>query len=90
MQADKELRMHVAVVVVTALSLECRAVCADLSDLEEHVSESNIVFELGSLRTGSGGVRIAVAEVGAGNSNAGIETVEFHQTLWMRYHPFCW
>jgi hypothetical protein len=49
-------------------------VCGHPNDLEEFVSESKTVFELVTPPTPASGVWVAVAGIGAGNPNAGIET----------------
>lgn len=62
-------------VVVTALSLETRAVCEHLADLERHHGPQGTVFEVGRFAVRSGpSWRVAVVESGPGNNTAVLHT----------------
>lgn len=65
-------RPEATAVVLTALALEYEAVRTHLSDLEELEHRLGTIYEVGSFEGSSHDWRIAIAEVGQGNSLAGI------------------
>jgi tetratricopeptide (TPR) repeat protein/nucleoside phosphorylase len=60
-------------VILTALQVEYQAVRAHLTDFREDVYRGTI-FEVGTFNDGARSWTVAVAQVGAGNVSAGIET----------------
>ena len=68
--------------IITALKLECQAVCAYLANIREETHQGT-VYECGEFEADTGVVRVAVAEVGMGNARAAAET----QKAISRYAP---
>lgn len=64
---------NMAVVVLTALGLEFRAVESLLDGVHEQTHPTGTVYGVGTLRTAPGPVSIAVVQTGAGNTPAAIE-----------------
>lgn len=70
--AEKESRRKA--VIITALSLECLAVCKHLRDLREDAHPRGTVYERGVFNSGAGREwEILVVEAGAGNTSAAAE-----------------
>lgn len=61
-------------VIITALGLECEAVCEHLTDLQPVKLEQGTVYEEGVFDTGDCTWKVGVAEIGEGNPNAAAET----------------
>lgn len=60
-------------VILTALSVECLAVCAHLSNLKQEVHPQGTIYERGQFDSSKDVWDVAVLEIGAGNSTAAIE-----------------
>lgn len=60
-------------VILTALSVEYRAVRDHLSNLKEEVHVRGTVYERGSFSTDAGILEIGIAEIGPGNNAAALE-----------------
>ncbi len=63
-----------SVVILTAIPTEYRAVRNHLKDLEEEEHPDGTIYEIGKFSSGSGSLRVAIAEIEAGNVDAAVET----------------
>lgn len=54
-------------VILTALSVECLAVCAHLSNLKQEVHPQGTIYERGQFDSSKDVWDVAVLEIGAGN-----------------------
>lgn len=70
---DEATEMPIAV-ILTAIPIEFLAVCEHLEDLEEVVHPKGMVYEKGIFRGDGTTWEVAVAEVGAGNTQSCLET----------------
>jgi nucleoside phosphorylase len=70
-------------VILTALSVECLAVCAHLSNLKQEVHPQGTIYERGQFDSSKDVWDVAVLEIGAGNSTAAIEA----QRAIALFHP---
>ncbi|MEG4252336.1 phosphorylase family protein [Microcoleus sp. Pol10D4] len=61
------------VVILTALSVECSAVCAHLSDIQEEIHQRGTIYRLGKFDSSKDVWDVAVVEIGAGNPGAAME-----------------
>ncbi len=69
-----EKESHRKAVVITALPIECRAVCKHLKNLREEAHPRGTIYELGVFDGGAGRQwDILVVEAGAGNTSAAAE-----------------
>ena len=60
-------------VILTALSVECSAVCAHLSDIQEEIHQRGTIYRLGKFDSSKDLWDVAVVEIGAGNPGAAME-----------------
>lgn len=71
---------HADVLVITALKLERRAVCAHLSDVAVETT-SGLAAGLGRFQTNGRSVSVAVIETGAGNVDAAVLTARAEESF---------
>jgi len=60
-------------VILTALSVECSAVCAHLSDIQEEIHQRGTIYRSGKFDSSKDVWDVAVVEMGAGNPLAAME-----------------
>jgi nucleoside phosphorylase len=60
-------------VILTALSVECSAVCAHLSDIQEELHQRGTIYRSGKFDSSKDVWDVAVVEMGAGNPLAAME-----------------
>jgi len=60
-------------VILTALSVECSAVCAHLSDIQEEIHQRGTIYRLGKFDSSKDVWDVAVVEIGPGNPRAAME-----------------
>src|SRR5262249_46535484 len=61
-------------VILTALPVECEAVCKHLDDIREDEHPLGTVYQRGLFRSVPGDWAVSVCEIGAGNNRAALET----------------
>ncbi|TMC14999.1 MAG: hypothetical protein E6J34_23090 [Chloroflexi bacterium] len=71
---NQSIAQPLRVVILTALPLEYDAVRAHLSNLQEEVHSTGTIYEKGTFGVSGCQWQVCIAEVGAGNQGAAIET----------------
>ncbi|NEP61049.1 MAG: 5'-methylthioadenosine/S-adenosylhomocysteine nucleosidase [Symploca sp. SIO2G7] len=72
--ASKQIQNLPCAVILTAIPIEYKAVRAHLTNLEEKIHDEGTIYELGNFSSNNQLWKVGIAEIGAGNAEAAVET----------------